>query len=45
MKKRGIDTSDIELDLKLAKDKLKIGAFRMAEIYIETLKGRLNEGK
>ncbi|MBI4361769.1 MAG: DUF87 domain-containing protein, partial [Euryarchaeota archaeon] len=36
-KKRGIDTFDIELELKLAKDKLKEGRFRMAEIYTESL--------
>jgi hypothetical protein len=37
MKKQGRDTSDIELDLKLAKDKLKQGRFRMAKIYITSL--------
>ncbi|MBW6451565.1 MAG: DUF87 domain-containing protein [DPANN group archaeon] len=35
---KGIDVSDILLELKLAKDKLKEGRFRMAEIYINTLK-------
>jgi hypothetical protein len=36
-KRKGIDTFDIELELKLAKDKLKEGRFRMAEIYTESL--------
>lgn len=36
-KTKGIDTFDIELELKLAKDKLKEGRFRMAEIYTESL--------
>ncbi len=37
MKKGGRDTSDVELDLKLANDKLKQGRFRMAKIYITSL--------
>ena len=37
MKKKGIDTFDIELEFKLAKDKLKEGRFKMAEIYTESL--------
>ncbi len=37
MKKSKKDTGDIELDLKLAKDKLKQGRFRMAKIYITSL--------
>ena len=37
MKKEGKDTFDIELEIKLAKDKLKQGRFRMAKIYIESL--------
>ena len=41
MKEKGQDTSDIELELKLAEDKLKTGAFRMAQIYLDGLKGRL----
>lgn len=36
-KKKGIDTTDLELELKLAKDKLKEGRFRMAEVYTESL--------
>jgi hypothetical protein len=37
MKREGKDVFDIELELKLAKDKLKQGRFRMAKIYIESL--------
>ena len=42
MKKSGQDTFDIELELKLAKDKLKQGRFRMAQIYITSLEQHLN---
>ena len=42
MKKAGKDTFDIELELKLAKDKLKQGRFRMAQIYITSLEQHLN---
>jgi len=41
LKKKGVDVSDLEIDLKLATDKLKHGMFRMAEIYIEALTKRL----
>jgi len=41
MKKKGKDTTDIELELKLAKDKLKQGRYRMTEIYLDSLKRRL----
>ncbi|NOR85500.1 DUF87 domain-containing protein, partial [archaeon] len=37
LKKRGIDTSDKDIELKLAKDKLKQGRFKMAEIYVDSL--------
>ena len=37
-KKKGKDISDIELELKLASGKLKEGHFKMAEIYIDSLK-------
>ena len=37
LKARGIDTFDVELELKLAKNKLKEGRFKMAEIYIDSL--------
>ncbi|MCK4714763.1 MAG: DUF87 domain-containing protein, partial [Candidatus Aenigmarchaeota archaeon] len=42
LKKSGKDTFDIELELKLAKDKLKQGRFRMAQIYITSLEQHLN---
>ncbi len=42
MKKSGKDTFDVELELKLASDKLKLGKFRMAEIYISSLEKHLN---
>ena len=42
MKKAGKDTFDTELELKLAKDKLKSGRFRMAQIYITSLEQHLN---
>jgi hypothetical protein len=42
MKSQKRDVSDIEIELKLAKDKLKQGRFRMAKIYINSLEERLN---
>ncbi len=44
-KDHGTDTFDIELELKLAKNKLKEGRFKMAEIYISSLKDRLRTWK
>ncbi|MCW1304417.1 MAG: DUF853 family protein [Candidatus Parvarchaeota archaeon] len=44
LKKKGIDTYDMELELNLAKDKLKEGSIHMAESYIESLKTRLKKG-
>ena len=41
IRKGGKDVTDIELELKLAKDKLKQGRFKMAEIYIDSLRGKL----
>ncbi|MCK4335917.1 MAG: DUF87 domain-containing protein, partial [Candidatus Aenigmarchaeota archaeon] len=41
MKARKVDTTDIEIELNLAKDKMKAGQFAMAESYIESLKARL----
>jgi len=43
IKKKGIDTSDIELELRLAEDKLKTGAFKMAEIYLGSLDIKIRE--
>ena len=42
LKKKGSDVTDLLLELKLAKDKLKTGRFRMAEIYIDTLKKNIH---
>ncbi|NPE29604.1 DUF87 domain-containing protein, partial [Methanococcoides sp. SA1] len=33
-----IDTTDVELELKLARGKIKMGKFTMAETYLETLR-------
>ena len=45
IKKRGTDTSDKDIELKLAKDKLKQGRFKMAEIYIDSLENWLEKNK
>ncbi|NOQ56148.1 MAG: DUF87 domain-containing protein, partial [Nanohaloarchaea archaeon] len=37
LKTKGINTNEFELELKLAKNKLKQGRFRIAEIYISSL--------
>jgi hypothetical protein len=42
MKAQRKDVSDIEIELKLARDKLKQGRFRMAKIYINSLEEHLN---
>jgi len=42
MRQKKADISDIEIELKLAKDKLKQGRFRMAKIYVNSLEERLN---
>jgi hypothetical protein len=42
MKARNMDTSDIEIELNLAKDKIKTGQFEMVKSYIESMKNRLN---
>jgi hypothetical protein len=44
MKKKGVDTYDLELELRLAKEKVKQAQFRMAETYIESLKNRIRKG-
>ena len=41
MKANGKEVSDLELELKLTKDKLKAGSFRMAEIYLESLASKV----
>ncbi|MFH0712010.1 MAG: CARDB domain-containing protein [archaeon] len=41
LKKLGIDTLDVELEIKLSKAKVKSGQFQMADMYLETLKPKL----
>jgi len=43
MKARKIDTSDLEIELNLAKDKMKQGMFTMAESYVDSLKARMKK--
>ena len=45
IKAGGVDTFDVELELKLAKNKLKEGRFKMAEIYIDSLAKTLERMK
>jgi hypothetical protein len=40
---RGMDTFSLKVELKLAKDKLKEGRFRMAKIYIDSLSEKLSK--
>jgi len=44
MEKAGKDVFDLKTELRLAKDKLKRGRFRMAKIYIDSLSKHLSEG-
>ncbi|MFH1850684.1 MAG: helicase HerA-like domain-containing protein [archaeon] len=41
LKEYDVDTFDLELDLKLAKDKVKSGTFNMVDIYLEGLAPRV----
>jgi hypothetical protein len=41
LRRRGVSVADLELELKLATDKLKVGRFRLVKIYLDTLEGRL----
>jgi hypothetical protein len=41
LKAKGIDTYDLELELKIATDKMKQGLFKMAETYLESVNARL----
>jgi len=41
LKKKKIDTYDLELELKLAKEKLATGQMKMTETYIESVKARM----
>jgi hypothetical protein len=45
MEKAGKDVFELRTELKLAKDKLKKGRFRMAKIYIDSLRKNLNIGE
>jgi hypothetical protein len=45
IEKSGKDVFDLRTELKLAKDKLKKGRFRMAKIYIDSLRKHLNIGE
>jgi len=44
MEKAGQDVFDLKTEFKLAQDKLKKGRFRMAKIYIDSLKKHVLEG-
>ena len=44
MEKSGKEMFDLKLELRLAEDKLKLGNFRMAKIYITSLKKHLSGG-
>jgi hypothetical protein len=41
MKAKGVDVTDIMLEIELVKDKLKEGRFRMVEIYVQSLQEKL----
>ena len=41
LKERGVDTYEFDLELNLAKDKLKQGYTSMAKIYLETAEERI----
>jgi hypothetical protein len=41
LKSRGVDTYDMELELKLGMEKIKTGQMRMAETYIESINSRI----
>jgi len=41
LKAKKIDTYDIEIELNIAKDKVKTAAFKMAETYLESLEKRV----
>ena len=43
LKRKKVDTYDLEIELNIAKDKIKTAAFRMAETYVESLKKRIEK--
>ncbi len=45
LKARGTDVFDVELELDLARDKLKKGAFNIVDIYLESIEQKLNKAK
>ena len=45
IEKTGKDVFELKTEFKLAKDKLKKGRFRMAKIYIDSLRKQLNIGE
>ncbi len=45
LKARKIDVFDVELELDLARDKLKKGAFNIVDIYMESIEQKLNKAK
>ena len=45
LKAKKVDTTDLELELSLAKDKLKSLAFSVVDIYIESIEKRLRRYK
>jgi hypothetical protein len=44
-KAKKVDTYDIEIELNIAKDKVKTAAFKMAETYLESLEKRIEKLK
>jgi hypothetical protein len=42
LKSEKVDTYDMELELKLADEKVKVGQIKMAETYIDSVKSRIN---
>jgi hypothetical protein len=43
LKKKGVDTYDVEIELNIARDKLKTAAFKMAETYLKSLEKRVDK--
>ena len=42
LKANKVDTLDVELELKLASSKIKVGQFNLADIYLESLTPKIN---
>ena len=43
LKAKDVDTYDIEIELNIAKDKIKTAAFKMAETYLESIEKRVEK--